>query len=133
MPEPVATEANPLFGVEAHGFEHIPELDRRMTLREAAFFWVGTNANLFFVSVGAIAVSLGLQVWQAVLACVVGNLLFLLVGCASVAGVRAGLPAMTFTRATFGLLGNRPNAVLAWVASVAFEAINTIFGVYALL
>ncbi|WP_395693463.1 purine-cytosine permease family protein [Nocardioides sp.] len=133
MSEAAATDANPLFGVETHGFEHIPEAERKMTLRETAFFWVGTNANLFFVSVGAIAVALGLQIWQAVLACILGNLLFVLVGYASVAGVRAGLPAMTFTRATFGLLGNRPNALLAWVASVAFEAINTIFGVYALL
>ncbi|MGW1994882.1 purine-cytosine permease family protein [Embleya sp. NPDC001921] len=125
--------ANPVFGVETHGFEHIPEADRTMTFRETRFFWVGTNANLFFVSVGAIAVGLGLSLWQALLACLVGNLLFALVGWAAIGGTRAGLPTVTFTRAVFGVRGNRLNAFLAWVASVAFEAINTIFGVYALV
>jgi len=124
---------NPLFGVERHGFEHIPERERAMTLRDTAFLWVGTNLNLFFVSVGAVAVSLGLSLWQALLACIVGNLLFLLVGVASVGGARAGLPVVTFTRAAFGVQGNRVNAFLAWVSSVAFEAINTIFGAFALL
>jgi NCS1 family nucleobase:cation symporter-1 len=127
------SSANPVFGVERHGFEHIPEADRTMTLRETTFLWVGTNLNLFFVAVGAVAVSLGLSLWQALLACIVGNALFALVGWASIGGVRAGLPVVTFTRAVFGVQGNRLNAVLAWVASVAFEAINTIFGVYALL
>ncbi len=128
-----SSSTNPVFGLERHGFEHIPESDRAMTLRETTFLWVGTNLNLFFVAVGAVAISLGLSLWQALLACVVGNALFALVGWASVGGARAGLPVVTFTRAVFGVQGNRLNAVLAWVASVAFEAINTIFGAYALL
>ncbi|NTY59082.1 cytosine permease [Mycolicibacterium sphagni] len=127
------SDGNPLFGVERHGFEHIPEAERAMTLRDTAFLWVGTNLNLFFVSVGAVAISLGLSLWQALLACIVGNALFVLVGVASVGGARAGLPVVTFTRAVFGVQGNRVNAFLAWVSSVAFEAINTIFGAFALL
>ena len=42
-------------GLERRGFDHIPEAERSMTLRETGYFWVGTNANLFFVSVGVIA------------------------------------------------------------------------------
>jgi NCS1 family nucleobase:cation symporter-1 len=128
-----SSNGNPVFGLERHGFEHIPEADRAMTLRETSFLWIGTNLNLFFVAVGAVSVSLGLSLWQALLACVVGNALFTLVGVASVGGARAGLPVVTFTRAVFGVQGNRLNAFLAWVSSVAFEAINTIFGAYALL
>lgn len=127
------SNANPVFGLERHGFEHIPEGDRAMTLRETSFLWIGTNLNLFFVAVGAVSISLGLSLWQALLACIVGNSLFALVGLASVGGARAGLPVVTFTRAAFGVQGNRLNAFLAWVSSVAFEAINTIFGAYALL
>src|SRR6478736_6160731 len=126
-------EANPVFGLERRGFDHIPEGERTMTLRETAYFWVGTNANLFFVAVGVIALELGLSVWQALVAVVVGTLLFAAVAVASIAGVRSGLPTMTFTRAAFGPRGNLPHVVLAWAASVAFEAINCIFGVYALL
>ena len=44
-----------------------------MTLRETAYFWVGTNANLFFVSVGVIAFELGLNVWEALVAVVLGT------------------------------------------------------------
>ena len=105
-----------MFGVERRGFDHIPEAERTMTLRETAYFWVGTNANLFFVSVGVIALELGLSVWQALVAVVLGTLLFALVGVASIAGVRAGLPTMTFTRAAFGPRGNLPHGVLAWAA-----------------
>jgi purine-cytosine permease-like protein len=46
---------------------------------------------------------------------------------------RAGLPVSTLARAAFGMLGNLPNALLSWMASVAFEVINTIFGVEALV
>lgn len=126
-------EANPVFGIERRGFDHIPEDERTMTMRQTVYFWVGTNANLYFVAVGVIALEAGLSVWQALVAVVLGTLLFATVGLASIGGVRSGLPTMTFTRAVFGPLGNLPHAALAWVASVAFEAINCIFGVYALL
>ena len=47
--------------------------------------------------------------------------------------MRVGLPVSTLARAAFGMRGNLPNALLSWIASVAFEVINTIFGVEALL
>jgi purine-cytosine permease-like protein len=128
-----AEPSNPRFGVERRGFDHIPERERGMTLRETGYFWVGTNANLFFVSVGVIALELGLDVWEALVAVVLGTSLFVAVGIASIGGVRSGLPTMTFTRAAFGSRGNLPNGVLTWAALVAFEAINCIFGVFALL
>jgi NCS1 family nucleobase:cation symporter-1 len=126
-------DANPVFGIERRGFDHIPDDERTMTMRQTAYFWVGTNANLYFVAVGVIALEAGLSVWQALVAVMLGTLLFATVGLASIGGVRSGLPTMTFTRAVFGPRGNLPHAVLAWVASVAFESINCIFGVYALL
>ena len=125
--------ANPVFGIERHGFDHIPERERTMTMRQTAYFWVGTNANLFFVAVGVLAFEAGLSVWEALVAVLLGTLLFAVVGLASIAGVRSGLPTMTFTRAAFGPRGNLPHAALAWVSSVAFEAINCIFGVFAVL
>jgi len=126
-----SADKNPAFGLEQHGFDYIPEAERKMTLRDLAYVWVGTNAYLFFFSVGVIAFSLGLNVWQALVAVVVGNALFAYVALASIAGVRSGLPTMTLTRAPFGIHGNRANGVLAWVTSVSFEALNTVFGVFA--
>jgi purine-cytosine permease-like protein len=128
------TEApNPVFGLERRGFDHIPERERNMTLRQTAYLWLGTNANLFFVSVGVIALGLGLSMAEALIAVTLGTLLFAAVALASIGGARAGLPTMTFTRAAFGPRGNLLHATLAWATSVAFEAINCIFGVYALL
>ena len=69
-------DANPVFGLEQHGFDHIPEAERTMTLRDLAYFWVGANAYLFFFAVGVIAFGLGLNVWQAIVAVVLGNALF---------------------------------------------------------
>jgi nucleobase:cation symporter-1, NCS1 family len=128
--EPVS-DSNPAFGLELHGFDYIPEAERNMTTRDLVYVWVGANAYLFFFSVGVIAFGLGLNVWQAILAVVAGNALFAYVAWGSIAGVRAGLPTMTLTRAAFGVQGNRLNGVLAWVTSVAFEALNTVFGVLA--
>jgi nucleobase:cation symporter-1, NCS1 family len=123
---------NQAFGVEQHGFDYIPESERNMQMRDLAYVWVGANAYLFFFSVGVIAFGLGLNIWQALLAVVVGNALFAYVAWGSIAGVRAGLPTMTLTRAPFGIQGNRLNGLLAWVTSVSFEALNTTFGVLAI-
>jgi nucleobase:cation symporter-1, NCS1 family len=127
------SDSNPLFGIEQHGFDHIPLEERSMTLGETVAFWVGTNANLFFFSVGVIAFGVGLTVWQALIAVVLGTSLFVAVGIASIAGVRSGLPTLSFTRAAFGPRGNVVNGVLTWAALVAFLAINCIFGVFAVL
>jgi nucleobase:cation symporter-1, NCS1 family len=126
-------EGNPTFGIEQHGFDHIPEADRNLTIAGFALFWVGTNAYVFFIAIGAIAVAIGLSLWQAVLAIAIGNLLFVYPAYGAIAGVRSGLPTMTFTRAAFGINGNRFNCLMAWLTSVAFEAINTILGVFAVL
>jgi len=126
-----ARDSNPAFGLEQHGFDFIPETERKMTLRDLGYVWLGANAYLFFFSVGVIAYSLGLNVWESLLAVVVGNVLFGYVAWGSIAGVRSGLPTMTLTRAAFGIQGNRLNGVFAWLTSVGFEALNTVFGVFA--
>lgn len=123
---------NQAFGVEQHGFDYIPESERGMKMRDLVYVWVGANAYLFFFSVGVIAFGLGLNIWQSLLAVVVGNALFAYVAWGSIAGVRAGLPTMTLTRAPFGIQGNRLNGVFAWLTSVSFEALNTTFGVLAI-
>ena len=87
------------------------------------------------MSVGVIALDLGLEVWEALVAVVLGTSLFRRgrrrPGSADVRIEE--IPTLTFTRAAFGPRGNLVNAVLTWAALVAFGAINGIFGVYALL
>ena len=131
--EEVIAHSNDVFGIEVRGFDHIPEAERNMTLRQVDHLWVGSSVNFFTFALGAIAVTLGLNLSLAIAACVVGNLTYAYVGLGSIVTVRAGLPVSTLARAAFGIRGNLPHAFLSWIASVAFEVINTVFGVDALL
>lgn len=124
---------NEPFAVEIRGFEHIPESERNMTLRQVDLFWVANSVNLLSFALGALAIGQGLPLSWALAACVVGNVAYAYLGFGSILSVRAGLPVSTLSRAAFGMRGNLPNAVLSWVASVVYEVINTIFGVDALL
>lgn len=131
--EKVILHSNDVFSVEVRGFDHIPEPERNMTLRQVDQFWVGNSANLLSFTLGALAIAEGLSLPLALLACVVGSILYAYVGLASIVAVRAGLPTSTLTRAAFGIRGNLPQATLCWAAGLAYEVINIIFGVEALL
>jgi NCS1 family nucleobase:cation symporter-1 len=131
--EPVIAHGNDLFGVERRGFDHIPEAERNMTLAQVGPMWLGANSNMFSITIGCVSITLGLSVWQALAACVIGNLPYIYLGLASVGAVRAGLPATTLSRAAYGVRGNRVHALLTWAASVCFEVFNGVFGVLAWL
>jgi nucleobase:cation symporter-1, NCS1 family len=131
--EGLIRHGNEPFRVEVRGFEHIPENERNMTLRQVDLFWVANSVNLLSFALGALAVGQGLTLKWALAACVVGSIAYAYLGFGSIISVRAGLPVSTLSRAAFGMRGNLPNALLSWAASVAFEVINTIFGVDALL
>jgi nucleobase:cation symporter-1, NCS1 family len=131
--EPVITHGNDAFHIEVRGFDHIPEPERNMSLTHVDYLWVGTSVNLLSFALGALGITMGLNLWLGILAAVLGNLTYAYIGIGSIATVRAGLPVSTLARAAFGVRGNRFNALLSWIASVAFEVINTVFGVEAIL
>jgi purine-cytosine permease-like protein len=132
-PQTAKPGGNEVFEIEARGFDHIPEPERNMSLPQVDHLWVGTSVNLLSFALGALAITLGLNLWLALAACFVGTLAYACVALGSIMTVRAGLPVSTLARAAFGMRGNLLHALLSWVSSVAFEVINTIFGVEALL
>jgi nucleobase:cation symporter-1, NCS1 family len=129
----VIAHSNEVFAIEVRGFDYIPEPERNMSLRHVDHLWVGNSVNLFSFALGALAITLGLNLWLALSACALGSLTYAYMAVGSIVTVRVGLPVSTLARAAFGMRGNLPNALLSWIASVAFEVINTIFGVEALL
>jgi len=131
--EAPAAHGNPVFGVETRGFAHIPESERNMTLSQIGPLWLTSNLNVLSIILGCVGVTLGLPLWWALAACVLGNLPYAYVGLACIGTARAGLPVTTLSRAVFGLRGNFFHALCGWVASVAYEVIGAVFGVYALL
>jgi nucleobase:cation symporter-1, NCS1 family len=131
--EPIIAGSNPVFGVEIRGFEHIPDAERNMTLAQVGPLWLGSNLNVLSIILGCVPITLGLSLWWALAACIAGNLPYIYLGIGCIGTVRAGLPVTTLSRAVFGIRGNFFNALCAWIASVAYEVIGTVFGVYALL
>ncbi len=129
----ILPDSNPVFGLELRGFEPIPGAERNMGLGQIAPLWLAVNMNLVCITLGCLTVATGLNLWMALAACVVGNIPFLLLGHASVGAARLGLPVTTLSRAAYGTRGNVLHAGLTWLASVCYEALNTVFGVLAWL
>lgn len=111
--------------VEAHGIDPIPEGERRGHPRELFSVWAAANVNYLSLVVGGALILMGLTLWQALAALVVGNLFWVLTGVLAVSGPAAGAPSEVITRAMYGIRGNRVNnAVVGWMISVCYFALN---------
>lgn len=109
------------FKVEHRGIELIPEQDKKMRPSDLFWLWAGAVWNVEFLVYGALVVSFGLSFLQAVVAILVGNVAFALLGLASLQGPETGTTAFMVSRAPFGKNGNRPVSLFNWVTQVGFE------------
>ncbi|MFM6971340.1 MAG: purine-cytosine permease family protein [Rhodoluna sp.] len=96
--------------------------------------WSSPNLEFATVFVGALAIGFGLNVWQGILAVLLGNALAGIThGILSTWGPEAGLPQMVLGRNAFGKWGNLiPSAMSTLVAGIGWFAVNTISGTFAL-
>jgi NCS1 family nucleobase:cation symporter-1 len=129
---PAAPAADRAGQVELLGFDYIPESERHGDPRELFNVWAPAMVAPLYLLLGGILMTLGMNLWQALLAMVVGYAAFVLIGLQAVAGPRAGTPTITISRAQYGLRGNRLPSVAAWFNLVAFEALNFTVGATAL-
>ncbi len=119
-----ATESAEGYGagqLEQRGIELIPESNRNM--RPSGLFWLWSGAiwNVEFLVYGALIVSFGLSFYQAVAAILIGNIFYVLLGYASLAGPETGTTAFMVSRAPFGRNGNRVPSLFNWITQVGFE------------
>src|SRR5437868_4061117 len=92
--------------VESHGIDPIPAGERKGTPRDVAWLWVAAFANFVSLITGALLVSFGLGVSEAILAVAVGAVAAgVLHGFLSVAGPRFGTTQVVAARSTFGIRG----------------------------
>lgn len=103
-----------------------PARHRRVRLRpEIAPSWVWTaihSSPLALVG-GAVLVSLGMSVRQSLLAVLIGCATCILpIGIGTLAGHRAGRPALLVSRAWFGRVGNAVPALITTIARLAWTA-----------
>jgi nucleobase:cation symporter-1, NCS1 family len=109
------------FKVEQRGIDLIPESERPMRPIDLFWLWAGAIWNVEFLLYGALIVSFDLSFGQAVLAILVGNAFYVVLGFASLQGPETGTTAFMVSRAPFGRNGNRPVSLFNWITQVGFE------------
>ncbi len=119
--------------IERRGLEPVPASERRGRPRDQFTLWFAANLGFPAWALGLIAVGLGMNLRDAVIAIVVGNL----VGAALVAlpaalGPETGLPQLPLSRVAFGHRGTYVPAGLNVLATLGWFTVNTILGAQAL-
>jgi nucleobase:cation symporter-1, NCS1 family len=109
------------FSLEQRGIELIPESARPMTPSNLFWLWAGAIWNIEFLVYGALIVSFGLSFYQAVVAILLGNVVYAFLGWASLPGPETGTTAFMVSRASFGRNGNRVPSLFNWITQVGFE------------
>lgn len=121
------------FKIETRGVDTVPDSERHGHPRE--LFWFYFAAGLFFgvIIVGGIVGTMGLPLWAAIAAVLIGNLSFYVCGLLAMAGPEAGTSTIVISRAAFGIRGNVPPNLLSWLTAVGWEAVNVVIGTLALV
>lgn len=92
--------------VETHHIDRIPAAARHGGCWQQFAFWWGGNVNVFNVVLGAVAVSIGLTLWWALIAIAAGILIgALLIALHATQGPVLGVPQTIQSRAQFGFYG----------------------------
>jgi nucleobase:cation symporter-1, NCS1 family len=111
--------------IEEHSYDYVPVNERHGEPRSLFFVWFGASAHVLTVVTGAIAISLGLSFWWALIAILAGNLLgAIFMALHSAQGPRLGLPQVIQSRAQFGYHGALLILVLVWAMYIAFAAFD---------
>ncbi|MDA8373644.1 MAG: cytosine permease [Actinomycetota bacterium] len=120
-----AMARNRPWSIETHGIDAIGGEERRGKPSDTFWVWFAANISVLGVTYGGyLVIFYGLDLWQTVVAAVVGVVAsFLLVGLISLAGKRAGAPTMVLSRAPFGVIGNGLPALVSYVTLVGFEIV----------
>ncbi|MFD7501238.1 purine-cytosine permease family protein [Streptomyces sp. NPDC059850] len=121
--------------VETRGIEPVPDAERHGHPGQMFWTWFAANISILGLPLGAALVSFrGLNIWQAAIVAVLGSFgSFALVGALSIAGKRGGAPALTLSRAVFGVRGNAGPTLVTWLSRLGWETINTTTAAFALL
>jgi len=120
--------------VEPGGVEYIALHERHGKPIQLFFTWLSPNLEFATVFIGVIAVAfLGLNLWQAATAIIVGTTLgSLSQGVLSSWGPKFGVPMMVESRGAFGFLGNiLPAGLNGITASFGWFVVNSVSGAFA--
>jgi purine-cytosine permease-like protein len=108
--------------IETNGVNPVPASERRGQPRGLFAIWFAWNISILGISYGIYVFSIGLNVWQTIIAGTLGYLVSsFLVGILAVGGPRTGLPTLVQTRFAFGTRGNIVPAFFAYLSNMGWK------------
>ncbi|QQE77778.1 cytosine permease [Alicyclobacillus sp. SO9] len=119
--------------VEPYGAEAVAQADRHGKPRTQFTLWLGSNLTIADFALGFLPISMGMSWAWTIAAVVVGNLLgaTVLAACAAM-GPTYGTPQLIIGRFTFGRVGGYLPAVLNYLSTIGWFAVNNILGTFGL-
>lgn len=124
---------NRTFQVEPYGVESVGQEERHGTVRSQFTLWLGSNLTIADFALGFLPVSLGLPWPWIIVSILLGNVAgSLLVGACSAMGPTYGVPQLIIGRYSFGKIGGLLPALLNYVSTIGWFAVNNILGTFGL-
>ncbi|GMA61401.1 cytosine permease [Alicyclobacillus fastidiosus] len=121
------------FHLETEGIGIIAKDKRHGMPRELFFVWFAAVLTYTGVVTGQLFTSLGLNVWESLLAALICSGSFAVLGFACATGPRAGTVTLTISKAAFGARGNKVPAFFSWLTAVGWESVTMVLTIWAIL
>jgi nucleobase:cation symporter-1, NCS1 family len=119
--------------IEQRSIDFIPENERHGSVRNLFSIWFSANAQITTIVTGALAIVLGLNLWSAIVAILVGNLIGgIFMAYHSAQGPKLGIPQMIQSRAQFGVVGAILPLILVILMYLGFFSTSAVLGAQAL-
>ena len=126
--------ADDFLKVETHGIDPIPPTARKGSARDVAWLWVAAFANFVSLITGALLITFGLGITDAILAVAIGSVLAASMhGLLSVAGPRFGTTQVVAARHTFGVRGAYGGAFFTLFLAVGWFAVDCVIAAQAIV
>ncbi len=118
-------QSDRVWSIETNGINPIPESERHGRPFELFWIWCAANIGILGLTYGAfLVVFYGLNLWQSIVAAVVGTIAsFVLVGFISLAGKLGSAPTLILSRASFGVRGNALPTLVSYFSLVGWETV----------
>jgi NCS1 family nucleobase:cation symporter-1 len=114
--------------IERQGMAPIPVSGRYGSPRRSFTVWFAPDVGVSGVFSGALAIVLGLNSWQGIIAIVLGAALGTIpVAALATWGPKTGMGQLPFARLPFGKTIALP-ALVQWLSTIAFDALQGLFG-----
>lgn len=126
--------ADEFLSIEQHALDPIPLAERHAAPGGLFLLWGASQASFDSVVTGALLLSLGLGLFDAAIAILVGGVLAAAVlGLLSVLGPRTGATQVVASRAVFGVHGARIGGALTLFLGIGWFAVDSVIATQALV